>query len=120
MGDYADDAIFAGLDQSWGWRRPRAYSTPPKKTNAEIFAKHAGNATLFKVGQRDGNRKNPRLSNLRYGTRQENIADAWEHGTRTKETSNSAKAVATKDKLYPGWRSRIFGRGFFKEGGTAA
>lgn len=26
MGEYADMAIEEGLDQSWGWRRPRQYS----------------------------------------------------------------------------------------------
>jgi hypothetical protein len=50
MGDHADDALFAGLDQSWGWRQ---YFTPaPKPKNAQVFAHFAGNATDFKAGQR--------------------------------------------------------------------
>lgn len=62
----------------------------------------------------NGDRKNPHLSNLLYGTRAQNIADAIAHGTRNRQTINSAKAVATKDQKYPGWRQRIFGRGPFK------
>lgn len=62
----------------------------------------------------NGDRKNPRLTNLLYGTRAQNIADAFEHGTRTAQTSNPAKALATKDAKYPGWRQRIFGRGHFR------
>lgn len=60
------------------------------------------------VRHKDGNRKNPKLENLHYGTRGENIADAIEHGTRTSETLNHRKAVATKDRKYPGWRQRVF------------
>lgn len=33
------------------------------------------------VRHKDGNRKNPRHSNLEYGTRTENIYDAMRHGT---------------------------------------
>lgn len=51
MGEYADDAIQAGLDQSWGWRRSRR--TYQKPTNKEIFREfaHPENG-LCKVGQR--------------------------------------------------------------------
>lgn len=42
MGDYADDAIQAGLDSPWGWRRPR-YPRPerPKK------CRHCGEHPLY-------------------------------------------------------------------------
>lgn len=65
------------------------------------------------VRHRDGKRDNPRLSNLRYGTRAQNIADAYEHGTRNSKTSNSPKAVATKDARYPNWRKQVFLPGGF-------
>ena len=47
MGDHADDALFSGLDQSWGLGHPRGWGfprraptpAPKKKTNQEIFAK---------------------------------------------------------------------------------
>lgn len=74
----------------------------------------------MEVRHRDGIRTNPEFSNLHYGTRKDNIADAWEHGTRSGKTSNSAKAVATKDQRYPGWRTRVFGRGQFRIGGHNA
>ena len=55
MGDHADDAIFAGLDQSWGWRRtPRYSSRPaqPKNKNQIIFAKFARDGIKFKTNDR--------------------------------------------------------------------
>jgi len=76
--------------------------------------------TGMEVRHRDGVRTNPQRSNLRYGTRSDNIADAYAHGTRNGQTANHKKAVATKDQKYPGWRQRAFGRGLFKKGGTAA
>lgn len=40
----------------------------------------------------DGNRENPRLSNLRWGTRAENVADAAAHGTQVRgERYSTAK-----------------------------
>lgn len=35
----------------------------------------------MEVRHKDGNRQNPRLKNLVYGTRQENMADRYDHGT---------------------------------------
>lgn len=53
MGDHADDALFAGLDQSWGWRRPRVWSPPPKPSNQRVFSRFAGPIHGdFKTGQR--------------------------------------------------------------------
>lgn len=66
------------------------------------------------VRHRKNDRTNPRLENLRYGTRKENIEDAFAHGSRNNQTANPAKGVATKDRLYPGWRLRVFGRGIFR------
>ena len=63
------------------------------------------------VRHRDGIRANPKLSNLRYGTRRDNILDAIAHGTRNSKTVNPAKALETKDAKYPGWRQRIFQSG---------
>ena len=37
----------------------------------------------LEVAHSDGNRLNPRLENLRYATRRENVADAITHGTAT-------------------------------------
>ena len=37
--------------------------------------------TGFEVRHRDGNRQNPRLSNLHYGTRRQNTLDSVAHGT---------------------------------------
>ncbi|WP_372732947.1 NUMOD4 motif-containing HNH endonuclease [Novosphingobium sp.] len=73
----------------------------------------------MEVRHRDGIRTNPKLSNLRYGSRSDNIKDAYEHGTRNGQTANPKKAVATKDQRYPGWRSAAFS-GPFKKGGTTA
>lgn len=42
------------------------------------------------VRHRDGVRTNPSLENLEYGTRSENIADAYIHGTRSKEQDRLA------------------------------
>lgn len=57
MGEHADDAIFAGLDGSWGWGgRGRGYSLVgrrTKKTNQQIFKDFAGPVHgHFKTGQR--------------------------------------------------------------------
>lgn len=67
----------------------------------------------MEVRHRDGVRANPRYSNLCYGTRGDNVADAVEHGTRTGQTVNPEKALATKDQKYPGWRERVFRPGKF-------
>lgn len=62
------------------------------------------------VRHRDGVRTNPNLTNLRYGTRSENIRDAYKHGTRSKEKDRfiNKKAVATRDSNDPDWRSKQF------------
>lgn len=67
----------------------------------------------MEVRHRDGVRANPHYSNLCYGTRGDNVADAVEHGTRTGQTVNPEKALATKDQKYPGWRERVFRPGKF-------
>lgn len=88
----------------------------------------------MEVRHKDGNRQNPKLSNLEYGTRRDNIMDAYFHGTRTKDKDrlkglkthatrmrnggykkDTAKAVATKDEKYPGWRQRVFQQGGFSQ-----
>lgn len=70
----------------------------------------------------DGNRTNPKLLNLSYGTRSDNVLDAYRHGTRDKalhqhisetgrktkaqrygpnfDKDNAHKTVNTKNKLY--------------------
>ncbi len=59
----------------------------------------------------DGNRTNPNLKNLRYGTRAENNADMVLHRTHSGFSATARrKAVETRDKNYPGWRQRSFGR----------
>lgn len=70
----------------------------------------------MEVRHRDGVRTNPRRSNLRYGTRGDNVRDAIEHGTRDAGTPNHAKAIATKDQRYPGWRQQICKPGGFSCG----
>jgi hypothetical protein len=59
---------------------------------------------------KDGNRGNPHLTNLEYGTRADNTADAYRHGTRNSadDRQRGIKQVVTKDEKYPGWRQRIF------------
>jgi hypothetical protein len=56
VGDYADDAIFAGLDGSWGWGgRGRGYSLVgrrTKRTNQQVFSKFARTPGKFKTGDR--------------------------------------------------------------------
>lgn len=55
MGDYADDAIQQGIDQSWGWgrwRRNLPRHTPVKLTNQKIFSKFARDGVNFKTGDR--------------------------------------------------------------------
>lgn len=57
----------------------------------------------------DGNRTNPRLENLCYGTRAENMQDAREHGTfEPGDPARIAKAIATRDSRNPNWRNEQF------------
>lgn len=64
------------------------------------------------VRHRDGDRSNPRLDNLEYGTYSENTCDSVKHGTHSGLSPEARrKSVRTKDRLYPGWRKRAFGRG---------
>lgn len=68
------------------------------------------------VRHKDGNRQNPRASNLHYGTRSDNVLDAFKHGTRDSEMSRliGLKAAATKDARYgPEWRKIAFQTGGF-------
>lgn len=65
----------------------------------------------YEVRHKNGDRKNPRLVNLEYGTRGENIKDAVRHGTHY---TNPEKGIRTKDARYPGWRQRIFEPGRFR------
>lgn len=64
----------------------------------------------MEVRHKDGNRTNPRLENLCYGTRAENIADAYVHGTRNSEAdlARAKKAIATRNARDPDWRSKQF------------
>jgi hypothetical protein len=59
------------------------------------------------VRHKDGNRLNPKLSNLEYGTYSENTRDAVKHGTHSGFSKSArAKAVATRDLKYPNWRTQ--------------
>lgn len=53
MGDHADDAIHAGIDQGWGYPYVRRFrpSRPAKSANQRAFAGHA-REKLFKAGDR--------------------------------------------------------------------
>lgn len=55
----------------------------------------------------DDNRENPRLDNLCYGTRSDNMKDAANRSRRDCR-AYGIKAAATKDTRYPGWRSLVF------------
>lgn len=67
----------------------------------------------MEVRHKDGNRKNPRLANLEYGTRSENTKDAFRHGTRC-QADYVEKSLSTKDRRYPGWRAFAFMPGGLK------
>lgn len=60
----------------------------------------------MEIRHKDGNRKNPRLDNLEFGTRGDNIKDAIKHGTR-RQAAYAEKSNATKDRRYPGWRQHV-------------
>ena len=65
------------------------------------------------VRHKDGNRTNPQLSNLEYGTRSDNMLDAAKHGSRDNRAIGN-KATATKDARYGEfWRQRVFQPGGF-------
>lgn len=72
----------------------------------------------MEVRHDNGIRSDPRLSNLLHGTRSQNIADAYRHGTKNPEADciRAAKMLVTKDTKYPGWRSQPFT--YFQKGGT--
>jgi HNH endonuclease/NUMOD4 motif len=58
------------------------------------------------VRHKDGNRLNPKLANLEYGTYSENTRDSIKHGTHSGLSKIArAKAVATRDIRYPNWRT---------------
>jgi hypothetical protein len=64
----------------------------------------------------DGVRTNCNADNLAYGTRLDNINDAFGHGTRNTEGYRALglKGAATKDERYGrGWRSKVFIPGGF-------
>lgn len=46
----------------------------------------------YEVAHNDGNRANPQVSNLRYATRRENIADQIGHGTATRRDQSKCRA----------------------------
>lgn len=69
------------------------------------------------VRHKDGNRQNPRLENLEYGTRSDNMKDAAKHGSRDNRRYG-LKASRTKDQLYPDWRTQVFKPGKWKKGGA--
>ena len=59
------------------------------------------------VRHKDGNRLNPCRDNLEYGTYAENAQDAVKHGTHSGMSKAARKkAVATRDRKYPGWRTQ--------------
>lgn len=63
----------------------------------------------MEVRHKDGCRTNPRLENLEYGTRLDNINDAMAHGTRGPELYREVgrKATETKDRRYgSAWREK--------------
>jgi hypothetical protein len=70
------------------------------------------------VRHKDGDRTNPKAANLEYGTRGDNVKDAFKHGTRDAR-KYGLKAVATKDARYPGWRGVVFTPVKFSETGGA-
>ena len=53
------------------------------------------------VRHKDGDRKNPKLDNLEYGTRSDNIEDAFRHGTRQR-SPNPRKKMEVHDALRRG------------------
>lgn len=63
----------------------------------------------MEIRHKDGNRKNPCLDNLEFGTRGDNMRDASRHGTHGSFKPETArKILATKDRRYPGWRQHAF------------
>lgn len=61
------------------------------------------------VRHKDGDRSNPKLENLIYGTRAQNMEDARQHGTfNPGDPAIIAKAIATRDARDPDWRTKQF------------
>lgn len=101
------------------WRAAPRYPSPIYNTIVEPFAGAAGYAVRYYerdiiliekdpeiaalwryliAADRDGDKMNPALSNLRYATRAENEADKIAHGTRT-IGSRSSLAKLTEDQV---------------------
>lgn len=60
------------------------------------------------IRHKDGDRQNPRLGNLHFGTRTENMIDAYLHSRRD-QVAASIKAARTREERYgPGWTALAF------------
>lgn len=59
------------------------------------------------VRHKDDERWNASLANLEYGTRRDNVNDAYSRKRRN-PVEYGHKAAATKDAKYPGWRKKVF------------